>query len=156
MGMNISSAHDDAILSKCAQQEIILKVDIGGDVRRLVFKWDAKAKCEDALEQMRKVVLTGFNLESNPVVSFWYRDDDGDLCTLVPETFRDCLSFARCGVMNLVAEPKESDALARQHSPAYLPGLAASLTCGAISIASLPTTPRTSDSGEFQALPIDE
>jgi len=153
---SMSSTHGHAVMSKSAFEELILKVELGGDRRRLLFKWDTNSKCEDALMHMRQVILTGFGLETNPVVSFRYRDDDGDLCTLVPETFRDCLSFARCGVLNLIVEKNESHALARKYSPADLPGLATSSLCAAIPIASLPTIPRKEDAGEIQALPIDE
>jgi len=149
---NMTPMLDNVKNTRCEARDIISKVTFGKDIHRLHFKWHPDANCEDSLGQMHTVVWTGFNLETKPQLSFWYMDDDGDLCTLVRETFHDCLSFRRRGVLNLVAE----QASLLSGSKASPSTLTANLPSCAISIASPPSTPRKENSGGSPFPPIDE
>merc|ERR1712039_160256 len=131
-------------------RDIILKVAFGRDIRRLRFKWDPSADCEESFSQLHTIACIGFNLESNAQLSFRYRDEDGDLCTLVAETFHDCFSFCRDDVLNLVAEQAAFPSVAKA------PSSTANLASCAISIASQPSTPRNDALGGSSIASIDE
>lgn len=137
--------------SKCEAREVVLKVAFDGDRRRLQFQWDSDADCDGSFKKLCTVVCIGFNLEATSQLSFRYKDDDGDLCTLVPDTLHDCFSFSSNGVLNLVAEQAAFPSGARESvSPST-----GNLKSCAISISSPPATPRNR-SGSTPRLPIDE
>jgi len=153
---DVSSMHDctptlDGKKSKCAARDTILKVAFNGDRRRLHFQWEPDVDCEASFRNLSTIVCTGFNLEANSQLSFRYKDDDGDLCTLVPETFHDCFSFSCDGVLNLVAQQAALPSGVRE---SVLSSTANIASCS-ISISSPPSTPRKVSSSSPR-LPIDE
>lgn len=89
--------------------EYTLKATFGQDTRRLAVMWPTDACTGTALEEIDKAVRHGFGptLEGSSFV-LKYKDNDGDLCTLVEATFKDFLSFAQDSVLKLAVCQDES------------------------------------------------
>merc|ERR1712032_1693425 len=79
----------------------------------LCVAWPEGASSREVLSAIHVAVQEGFGLllaQSRLVLQ--YRDDDGDMCSLVEATLEDCLSFTRDGVMKLtVLEPSVAPCL---------------------------------------------
>jgi len=85
-----------------------LKISLGDDRRRLPIKWANGASPEEVYAAIQSAVCTAFRwlLPKSAGFALKYKDDDGDLCTLCPDTLKDCLSFACDGVIRIVPEEK--------------------------------------------------
>merc|ERR1712070_986539 len=79
----------------------VLKVTHGHDTRRLKVCWPSCALAGEVLPSIRAAIEEGFGLrgtsEGPPGFFLKYRDDEGDLCTLVEETLADFLEMALHG-----------------------------------------------------------
>jgi len=82
---------------------MILKVDMGGDVRRFRVELpegsDVASKWQLILEQVRR----SYCLPEDGELSLTYRDDEGEVCPLSQETLPDCLALAEGGLLRLIA-----------------------------------------------------
>jgi len=76
-----------------------VKADIDGDVRRTRVAFPATASSAQKFQAIRESVLGSFGLsESGPLL---YRDEEGDLCTLVPVSVEDMLYLSNGGTLHL-------------------------------------------------------
>jgi len=82
----VAAAADDAPVCH------ILKVSYKNDTRRLRAHWNSTAPAPQVLAIIQAAVEEGFALSKGSAeLSLKYQDEDGDLCTLVPETLTDFL-----------------------------------------------------------------
>lgn len=72
-----------------------LKVDYDGDVRRLTLKLLAGDSPSNMMRTIHTLISNGFGFsEGDPLLDLKYKDEDGDLCTLVETTIEDFLENA--------------------------------------------------------------
>eukprot|EP00927_Polykrikos_kofoidii_P079519 TRINITY_DN7629_c0_g1_i1.p1 TRINITY_DN7629_c0_g1~~TRINITY_DN7629_c0_g1_i1.p1 ORF type:complete len:337 (+),score=55.80 TRINITY_DN7629_c0_g1_i1:67-1077(+) len=99
----------------------VLKVDLDGDIRR-TRDWpnenDALAAGTNVVF-VKRVVRRLFGLCEDESLQLKYRDDEGNLCTLVDETLSDALVLASCrgGVLRLLASRTVDDRNTGVQSP---------------------------------------
>lgn len=94
----------------------ILKVTYGQDMRRLHVQWPSAAQSRDILGVIQNVIEDCFGLPSGsaapPVYFLKYRDDEGDLCTLVEQTLRDFLDMSiQCASWKIYVETNQDQRL---------------------------------------------
>lgn len=83
---------------------LVLKIDLEGDVRRFRITIPENADIETKWAMIQDEVRLGYQLAQDSSLTMKYRDEDGDMCTLVQETLPDCLLQAASGTpMRLIA-----------------------------------------------------
>jgi len=135
---------------------LLLKVDLGGDLRRFYAK--EGTDLDETWENLVQAVRKGFDIKEEGEFTFKYKDDEGDACTLVSETLQDCIALATGGPMRLQASfvaMKGSEKLASHGSPSVPQLEAASLGQQPQDVQSEPPTysSRSTASGEQAAAP---
>mmetsp|Transcript_159482 Transcript_159482/g.511740 ORF Transcript_159482/g.511740 Transcript_159482/m.511740 type:complete len:471 (-) Transcript_159482:239-1651(-) len=81
--------------------ELVLKVDLDGDLRRFRIKHGADNA--ETWSILHEAVRSGFELAEGCDIILKYKDDEGDLCTLARATLPDCISQACAGPLRLFA-----------------------------------------------------
>lgn len=94
-----------------ATQVMIVKADIDGDMRRVSVDIPEDAPAAEMLRIIRFSVAQGFAMDEAVLPSLKYRDDDGDLCTLVAASMNDMLELNNKGVLRLFASKTSSAVL---------------------------------------------
>jgi len=74
-------------------QDIIVKAEIDGDMRRVNMVLPKDASPEQILQSIRTTVAQGFEIEEAVLPALKYKDDEGDLCTLVRGSVDDMLQM---------------------------------------------------------------
>lgn len=80
-----------------------VKANLDGDVRRMRVSLSVSATSAETYQEIRAAVVGCFGTEDMNLLSLKYRDEDGDLCTLVPVSVDDMLQLANGGNLNLFA-----------------------------------------------------
>lgn len=106
-----------------SEEELVVKVDLEGDVRRLRARLPPKREAgeEARYAALQATIVEGFKLpEGSPHLVLKYRDEEEDLCTLVEATLADFLQGASGrGPLKLVASRASApDAAAPADQPA--------------------------------------
>jgi len=95
---------------------MIIKVDLDGDVRRISVALSEDATAIEKFQEIRAAVAQGFDMEETLLPVLKYRDEEGDICTLVEASVEDLLELSNSGTMRLLASttpvplPKEDAA----------------------------------------------
>jgi len=128
----------------------LLKVTHNDDTRRLQVEWMACASAAEVLARIQQAIEDGFELPHAfavpPAYGLKYRDDEGDLCTLVEDTVADFLTMALHGSslkVSLVKLPRNEQVDAAQE------------VMGGISIATPPLSPRGIVTESFSTIEDD-
>jgi hypothetical protein len=88
---------------------MIIKVDFEGDMRRISMTLPEDASSAEIFQAIRTAVVQGFEADEATFPALKYRDDEGDLCTLVEASVEDMLESAQGGSLRLFAsKPKAS------------------------------------------------
>jgi len=88
---------------------MIIKVDFEGDMRRISMTLPEDASSSETFQAIRTAVVQGFEADEATFPALKYRDDEGDLCTLVEASVEDMLASAQGGSLRLFAsKPKAS------------------------------------------------
>lgn len=82
-----------------------LKVEFEGDLRRLRLKLPKDVSEGEKLQTIQEAIRHGFSWseEENAGVTLKYKDEEGDLCTLVEATVEDFLAQPAVGALRLLA-----------------------------------------------------
>lgn len=81
-----------------------LKVEFEGDLRRFRLRLVDDDSCSCQIRAIHKAISAGFTLsEDEPPLVLKYKDDEGDLCTLVEATIEDFLAQAGGKPLRLLA-----------------------------------------------------
>jgi hypothetical protein len=86
-----------------ATQVMIVKADIDGDMRRISITVPEDAASPQMLQAIRESVAQAFNIDGAKLPALKYKDDDGDLCTLVEASVIDMLELNNAGTLRLFA-----------------------------------------------------
>jgi hypothetical protein len=97
----------------------ILKVAFGQDMRRLHVQWPSAAQPRDILRVVQSAIEECFGLPSGsaapPVYFLKYRDDEGDLCTLVEQTLMDFLDMSvQCASLKIFVERNQDQRMRKE------------------------------------------
>jgi len=82
---------------------MIVKADIDGDMRRLSVTLSEHAPALEMLEVIRAAVAEAFDMDEPSLPALKYKDEDGDLCTLVAASVEDMLDLNNRGTLRLFA-----------------------------------------------------
>lgn len=82
---------------------MIVKANIDGDIRRFPVTILEKATAAQTFQTLRATVARAFDLDVSQIPTMRYRDEEGDLCTLVEASVDDMLHFAKAGNLRLFA-----------------------------------------------------
>lgn len=82
---------------------MIIKVDLDGDVRRINMALSEDAIAAQKFDEIRAAVAQGFDMEETSLPVLKYRDEEGDMCTLVEASVEDLLELSNSGTIRLFA-----------------------------------------------------
>jgi hypothetical protein len=106
-----------------ATDVMIVKVDIDGDVRRMIVTLPEEADTAQTLQVLRTSVAQAFNVQEESLPALKYKDEDGDLCTLVHASVGDMLALNNRGTLRLFASVDATQALPEASSVPQVPPL---------------------------------
>lgn len=82
---------------------LLIKVDFDGDIRRISMAVSEDAPASKKFEEIRSAVAQGFDVEESMLPRLKYKDEEGDICSLVEASVEDLLVFSQSGTMRLFA-----------------------------------------------------
>lgn len=82
---------------------MILKVDFDGDMRRINMTLSEDAPASQKFKDIRLAVAQGFDMEESMLPGLKYKDEEGDVCTLVEASVEDLLELSNSGTIRLLA-----------------------------------------------------
>lgn len=140
-----------------AVAQYTLKVTLGSDTRRLRSSWPANATSEEIVDVIRTIIRLGFapRLEDMAFL-LRYKDNEGDMCSLVESTLEDCILFARDHVLKLMVGLTDVDGQGMTSSQTLCVMSLPECQPQTMSISSPAMTPRGNSSGVDTASGIEE
>merc|ERR1719375_355315 len=82
---------------------MIVKADLDGDMRRINITLPEDAPSTEVLKTIRTGVAQAFDMEESLLQVLKYRDEEGDLCSLVAASVEDMLDLNNKGTLRLFA-----------------------------------------------------
>jgi len=87
---------------------MVIKLDYDGDMRRISMTMPEDSDSAQKLKGIRTAVAQGFGIEESALPALRYKDDEGDLCTLVEASVDDLMQLCKSGTMKLFASKSGS------------------------------------------------
>jgi len=87
---------------------MVIKLDYDGDMRRISMTMSEDSDSAQKLKGIRTAVAQGFGIEESALPALRYKDDEGDLCTLVEASVDDLMQLCKSGTMKLFASKSGS------------------------------------------------
>lgn len=100
---------------------MIIKVDFDRDVRRISMELPEGATSSQTFQAIRTAVAQGFEIDEAALPALKYKDEEGDLCTLVEASVDDMLEFSKGGTLRLCMSRTSEEKVEKDGTPGPVP-----------------------------------
>jgi len=87
---------------------MVIKLDYDGDMRRISMTMPEDSDSAQKLKGIRTAVAQVLGIEESALPALRYKDDEGDLCTLVEASLDDLMQLSKSSTMKLFASKSGS------------------------------------------------